>query len=228
MLLTNQISCIRHETWLWRVLVQFLALFSWIKDVMASGLWVRGVPRGVCGQTRFLRWRVVLEVKCCNTMTTSSIHSMLTMGFKYKSRSLERLLTFSAIQSSSFWGMFKWRICVHMVSEVVRGKLNLSRRRKEIVYVNLDFWAIWMHRHYWIQWYGCVLHILHYAVGGASEPLSWPVEPLVSYLLYTEDASQNNPGGLEDSPETSNVHYANANHPDQCFIRLYRLNFTSR
>ena len=26
-----------------------------------------------------------------------------------------------------------------------------------------------------------------------------------SYLLYTEDASKNNPGGLEDSPETSNT-----------------------
>ena len=43
-------------------------------------------------------WKLSVAI----TMTTSSIHSMLTMGFKYKSRSLERLLTFSAIQSSSF------------------------------------------------------------------------------------------------------------------------------
>ena len=44
MLLTNQISCIRHVTWLWRVLIQFLASFSWIEDVMVSRLWVGDVP----------------------------------------------------------------------------------------------------------------------------------------------------------------------------------------
>ena len=183
---------------------------SWLHSVGSRMSWCLGYgsevyPELSVGKLTSLDDESFWKLSVAITMTTSSIHSMLTMGFKYKSRSLERLLTFSAIRSSSFWGMFKWRICVRMVSEVVRGKLNLSRRRKKIVYVNLDFWAIWMHRHYWIQWYGCVLHILHYAVGGASEPLSWPVEPPVSYLLYTEDASQNNPVGLEDSPETSNT-----------------------
>lgn len=66
-----------------------------------------------------------------------------------------------------FWGMFlmhKWRICVRMVLEVVRNKMNLSLRRKKIVYGSLEFWVIRMHRHYWIQWYGCVICTLHYAV----------------------------------------------------------------
>jgi len=100
----------------------------------------------------------------------------------YESRNLERFLTLSAIWSSTFWGMFLMHMCLYEVRSSI-----LSWRRKKTVYGSSDFWAIWMHRHYWIQWYGCVVCILHYTVGWSirifvpvMQPQSSPVQqPIV-------------------------------------------------
>ena len=45
-----------------------------------------------------------------------------------------------------------------------------------------------------------------------------------SYLLYTEDISKNRPGGLKSRNITPKVvkHHANNDHPERCFVRLFK------
>jgi len=131
-----------------------------------------------------------------------------------------------------FWGMFlmhKWRICVHMVLEVVRSKMNLSMRRKKIVYGSLEFWAIWMHRHYWIQWYECVVCTLHYAVGWSIETLvqtrlscSNPRAHLHTYNFCTQKINWKTTQEDWKITPKQETRYANINDPDRWFIRLHK------
>ena len=46
-----------------------------------------------------------------------------------------------------------------------------------------------------------------------------------TYLRYTEDISKNNPGGLQGRKNKPKVvtQYENAENPDRCFVRLFRL-----
>ena len=44
------------------------------------------------------------------------------------------------------------------------------------------------------------------------------------YLLYTEDRSKNNPGGLKGRKHKPKVvpHYGNTDNPDRCFVRIFK------
>ena len=45
-----------------------------------------------------------------------------------------------------------------------------------------------------------------------------------SYLIYTESTSKNNPGGLKHRKVTTKqvTHHANTEHPDRCFVEMYK------
>ena len=64
------------------------------------------------------------------------------------------------------------------------------------------------------------------------DPSQMQLEPLnaAAYLLYREDVSKTNQGGIKHCKVIPKkvVHHANESNPEHCLVRLYKLQYSSK
>ena len=101
--------------------------------------------------------------------------------------------------------------------------------RKRIACGHSASWALIHHSHSLIRWYLCAGFTLLYVVGKSiaiSVDQIKLVEPEggVQHLVYTENVSKNNPGGLDNRKLKPKVviHHANLDNPSRCFVTFYK------